>query len=275
MSIGKHAYATSLIFLGFLNVDAFASNALESKNFEQIKSSEISNPKNNGFSIPVRILQNPEDLERLRIREEDADRRDLQNVEAQQSIEKSTREMVEISWWQLVLASAGTTLVIGSFWLAFWSNWIARDTARRELRAYVCLNNAEVVDPPDALGFMAFIEFVNFGQTPAHNVTIRCRSKTVGAARLKSFESDLSHVDPTEPSVFGPGAGIRKNIDNVLSPKEIDSILREECIIAIIGDVRYVDIFGNEQSTEFRLRVRNIRTDSQRIHPMETGNTAT
>lgn len=72
------------------------------------------------------------------------------------------RQMLRVTW---ILAGAG----ILQFFILLVTFWIMRDTARRQLRAYVCIESAIVTFPepniPEAL-----IEYKNSGQTPAYDV---------------------------------------------------------------------------------------------------------
>ncbi len=77
------------------------------------------------------------------------------------------REPRAVLIWTAILA-IGTWILGGA---AIWSDFLVRDTGRRELRAYLDINST--VPPELVPGQPAKVEFVilNSGHTPAYNVT--------------------------------------------------------------------------------------------------------
>ncbi|MCY0149772.1 hypothetical protein OEG84_19180 [Hoeflea sp. G2-23] len=130
------------------------------------------------FAIPIIIIEDAENAERAERREADSDQRERDDLTAQQSMAESTERIVFISWWQLGLATAGTILVFGSLGAAFWANWIARDTAKRQLRAYVAVPGGVLSPVKDSKTKLRYdIRIENTGQTPAYNVSCWTNSR--------------------------------------------------------------------------------------------------
>lgn len=158
---------------------------------------------------------------------------------------------------------------------AFDAVQVTSETANRQLRAYVCLQTAELVEPEVRTGFSATLTFTNFGQTPAHDVRIRCREVTIRPDAIRPQMLDFNDIKETEPVVIGPGAAFSKGIHNILDEDELTAIQKEEFVIWVYGDVRYTDVFKRTRSTTFCLRVWRFRQPSERIGPCEFGNVST
>lgn len=151
---------------------------------------------------------------------------------------------------------------------------ISEDTARKQLRAYVCIEECILIEEEDLLFFSAQILIKNYGQTPAYDVKITAKAKTIGSSIFEFFDISVSNTQATEPTILGPSAAMTKSIYNELQIDELTAITTEICNIFIIGIIEYRDIYNSIQSTNFVLRVRNYGTKRQRIHPHTFGNYA-
>lgn len=173
------------------------------------------------------------------------------------------------------LSAASFIGVLAAIGLAFHSNMIARDTAKRELRAYINVAYAEVEPPESPLNFKARIHFENFGMTPAYDVQSRVNSRTVGGGVLDSFSRELSHREPSPPFVAAPRRQFSRTVDVILDPEELDSLESGIAHAIIYGDVTYGDAFGQPRTTTFCMRVFHFRKPNEKIVPWGNGDSAT
>jgi hypothetical protein len=100
------------------------------------------------------------------------------------------------AWWAAFAGWFGGLSFLGvlaAIALAFHSNWIARDTAKRQLRAYLGIERvfAEMTDD----GMRITVKLKNFGETPASqaNLQMRTRGKYISQSLM---EYPIGIVDP-------------------------------------------------------------------------------
>ena len=129
----------------------------------------------------------------------------------------------------------------------------ADDTARRQLRAYVGLEKISITfvgSPPNAV---ARIEYKNFGKTPAYKIACRLylasrpnpllapmdirASDSLGLLDLMPNHQNLSHPDLL--------------LDYFADP--LDAIRRQEVAVYLLGEVVYLDSFGNKFRDEITM----------------------
>ncbi|HVV64584.1 MAG TPA: hypothetical protein VHC42_03890 [Rhizomicrobium sp.] len=157
-------------------------------------------------------------------------------------------------------------LTVATFLLGLLA-WDQGRTSKAQMRAYVAVEMAATVPPPDEFGLKARIDFKNYGQTPAYSFTVRKRTKTVGALGLDSFDRCLDGMKWHSPINLGSGAITRITIDNILKPEERVSLLMEVCYTMIFGEFKYVDIFDRTWTEPFCLQVRNYGKPDEKIVP--------
>jgi uncharacterized protein YejL (UPF0352 family) len=183
--------------------------------------------------------------------------------------------------WALVVVGAITGFVIG------WQAWEARraveaardsvkeiqkqtnvlkDTAQRQLRAYVCVESAVVTFPQRAVP-EALVSFKNCGQTPAYDVrgwihtwfTTYPLQETLPDAP-KELRKSVETLGPGRLSTF---ATARKP---ALPPEYLAILGTPKFTLYVYGEVRYKDIFGNERTTRCRL----VHGGSEGVRKMST-----
>lgn len=170
----------------------------------------------------------------------------------QRKMSASADWSVFLGWWQLALSVLGFVALIYTLALtrnatnaAIESNKIARDTAKRELRAYLPVESAEVRNLE--CGTEYFIQFRNFGQTPAYQVT--------GWGALAMQPHDFSAVGAM--SCFGdipPGGQVHiyKRAPRPLTLVETINLKSGLLEINFFGEINYFDAFGETRATKFR-----------------------
>src|SRR5665213_444086 len=158
---------------------------------------------------------------------------------------------------------------------------LSRDTAKRQLRAYVTVNGViRTKDPGDlggSEGFAVLVDVKNNGQTPA--------SDSLQWARIEIREFPLVtplplHCleNPTK-GVLPPGAGAK----NVMFPTfgrdlttiEENAILANHTAIYVYGEIEYLDVFGDRHLTQFRFRCNGQGYPLGMFKPDGEGNEAT
>ncbi len=102
----------------------------------------------------------------------------------------------DAAYWALLSAiftAASVVGVIGALVLTTRSNKIARDTADRQLRAYVGPIGAAIFDYK-TYSLYAVIDFQNFGQTPAFDVSVKGTLKFSQSTITRQFEYQASSL---------------------------------------------------------------------------------
>jgi hypothetical protein len=133
-------------------------------------------------------------------------------------------------------------------------NKLAEDTAQRQLRAYISIEDVEVHDfrIGGSPRFVAIIK--NRGQTPAYRVrsVVIVRSSAAGP---DSFRIRFGNVDRVSSSELGPGQGIphwSTKKGAVLEAGDLAEVLTGIKTVIFAGVVTYNDAFGRRRRTIFR-----------------------
>jgi len=134
---------------------------------------------------------------------------------------------------------------------------VAQDTARRQLRAYVCVAGLiRTKDPgePDGPGFAIWIDVKNVGQTPAYDLFHWAKIDVREFPLNGGF--DIYCVESPSRCIISSGD---KNIaftafKRDLTPLEEQAILANGKAIYVYGEIDYRDIFGKRYINQFRFR---------------------
>jgi hypothetical protein len=175
------------------------------------------------------------------------------------------------AWWAWAAglsAVISTMAVLAAIRLAYQANQIARDTAKRQLRAYVFLNRIicrEEIDGQGKPGLYSFIaEWKNFGQTPAQNVKVFANCWHWHGSKLPSWFSfpDLhSRWGPEDgrPNMIAPGERIEltPNSGNLL-PELKQEVRNGWRRVFCWGWITYDDQFGHSHKVTYCRRIRVI-----------------
>lgn len=154
-----------------------------------------------------------------------------------------------------------------------------RRSSERQLRAYLCIEIAPEdrpnIDPDQEITI--FLRVVNRGQTPAYQV------KQVSNIGLAPFPliGDLP-IEPLElpahPVTIGPSAYVTAtaHLPRALTQAERNSLLQGSWRIYIFGATTYLDTFGGERKTKYRMMIPITPNGQMRgIKSCEAGNEAT
>jgi hypothetical protein len=151
------------------------------------------------------------------------------------------------------------------------------DTARRQLRAYVGIENVPVQDAdgisiPNAMGF----RIQNYGQTPAHKLA------TVLLIATREFPL-IKELDPPKPEDFKNFCVLNPSGTNMIIEKfteeDFTNIKRDledgKSALYFWGQIKYWDVFDMEQTTSFCHFMNNKWMQTHRLGLYRTGNEAT
>lgn len=160
---------------------------------------------------------------------------------------------------------------------------VARDTAKRQLRAYVSVETigAGRVAPGEPI--LLTMRIKNYGATPAlrlapaHAIVVRKRPYDCGG-QTEEIVAHTGEIDAVPRHVLHPGSDvtIQCRSDFNLSATAFDNIKADRSAVFVSGFAIYRDIYDEEHVTRFRMEFSGdqcFRTGKMRISP--EGNEAT
>jgi hypothetical protein len=160
----------------------------------------------------------------------------------------------------LVTAIVGVVVLCVYTGLTGYQAYIAKDSAQRQLRAYV---SASIEKHPDVDGSdlpEITVVYKNHGQTPAYNVEARMVVLVAGDELTDSEISEtrtfLAKLGKSE-SVLFPGQEFREaSVPGIRIPLSQDQKIAVGMgakVLWVIGEVTYTDAFGASRFNHFRL----------------------
>jgi hypothetical protein len=166
------------------------------------------------------------------------------------------RERGEKHWLdKLAVALSGAAFLAAAVAACFtgYQAWVARDTEKRQLRAYVSRDEPEIFPLPDASGWKILPKWANHGGTPTRNLTValRCISvhKDTGATSGESGEQPPSQriISATQTTSGGACS---------LSASQVNANFKNGLLNGARSTVEYFDVFGQSHHSE-QCRPRN------------------
>jgi hypothetical protein len=201
----------------------------------------------------------------------------------QEARQQNQERFPRLTQWKPVFEIVGLCFLIGYTtvealqWCATTeANRISKDTAQRQLRAYIGIEPGALNNFAPSFKTGANFTINNYGQTPAYKVMA---SYAVGVlpypypdnlplprAEHQIIES-VASIYPHVPSVA------YRELDNPISEKQINEILDGSTVRFYVGGIiRYSDIFGAEHCTRFLASAGGARFVEQIITFKKTGN---
>ena len=167
---------------------------------------------------------------------------------------------IAIAVFTAVLAIATIALMVftGKLWRA--TNRLVKgadDTARRQLRAYVTVDKAQIAGLGDGQVPVAHLIIKNAGQTPAYKLTgIGCIATGISWETLLPPSTQNGPLEMTHSSL-GPGciADQFHSAPRKLNPGDMDALLDGSTTIFVYGEIHYRDTFDVEHFIEYRFQV--------------------
>lgn len=151
----------------------------------------------------------------------------------------------------------------------------AKESSERQLRAYVCLKVGTIHRLGVGQTPRAAIVLENNGQTPAYALCGRCRMRLHRGPDEPVFPPpDFSDA---RAIAVGPGGVHEFNmrLSDALTAQDWLDLQEGSAQIWVEGHARYVDAFGHDRRTSFRLVTRPDLLDTGKLMPGRTGNEAT
>lgn len=182
------------------------------------------------------------------------------------------------AWWAAFagwFGGLGFLGVLAAVGMAFHSNWIARDTAKRQLRAYVTVDDCTMTVMDAGQGCLLQVVLKNCGQTPAFNLRLYGESfadkyPIPEIKRVKEMHANYG-------TVVGPGQSTT-TVQRLTGDMQrgFADVASGEIGFYIQGVCEYADIFGKVQRTTFRYVHGGRPAEAGPfMHAAESGNDAT
>src|SRR5271157_3925341 len=130
---------------------------------------------------------------------------------------------------------------------------LSRDTVQRQLRAYVCMSGAHIdFKQPDRPDIQVYIK--NCGQTPAYNVRSWIGLNVSKYPLTMQLQSPPEGFQMSKSTLPPGGHEIMPAVWSCSIPPSLLPVLgTPEATIYVFGRTVYVDIFGKEWHTDYRL----------------------
>jgi hypothetical protein len=183
-------------------------------------------------------------------------------TERRETAELLRFERAEKDWLDYVVAFFAFVASLGAIaaaLVASYQGWVARDTEKRQLRAYVFLESIRTagMSEDSARDLSATIVFKNFGQTPAYNVRHTSSLKFADyPPPMTVFDYDATKR-PIPVDTLGPQGGarnvVRSTETDLMSGSERKQLMKAQTkAIYVFGTISYEDAFGVKRCTSYR-----------------------
>lgn len=185
---------------------------------------------------------------------------------------------------------AAFTILLAFFTLSLWaatnrlaeeakeasekSRVLAEETAKRQLRAYLSVDAAELRDLAVDLKPEGQIRIKNSGATPAYDVTTLITLTAVkDPLELAEY---LKRAVPVGPSQIGPGGTLSPTsvIDMAMTQTLLNTLTTKSHTLYLHGRIDYTDIFRKPHWTTFRCAQDPDRIGTARLRICSEGNDA-
>lgn len=233
--------------IGIVFVVLFAgvAHSKENPNSETTETKKAPDNEQRGSNnnpITVKILPSP-----------DADTKAAKEEHYREEKASEDKWLTRSTVW-LAFVTTPLAVFTALLWIATWRLVKgAEDTAKRQLRAYVSVASAEIIDLNAGLIPVAHLRVKNFGQTPAYDLVA-----IGGIAVGESFDRLPA---PTGPSVMSRSSlSIGAISDQYhpaprpLRPEEMAAILAGTMTLWVYGEFQYRDTFNINHSISYRFQ---------------------
>jgi hypothetical protein len=164
----------------------------------------------------------------------------------------AARDAADWAKWSLLIAVIGAGGIIAALLLTIDSNRIARDSAKRQLRAYLNPTTIGLKADPSDSRLRATVQYENSGEIPAQKVS--------NVASIHVFEGDarfaalpgLTEKEPMWYALLGKGEKRVLVQGSQELPAKASEILEGNYTVFVDGCLTYVDIFGETHRTHYR-----------------------
>jgi hypothetical protein len=148
-----------------------------------------------------------------------------------------------------VIAGAALVFAAVAAAAALWTVYTMKDSAERQLRAYISIEDGAVVMNSPALGHVtAFIRFKNGGATPGYKVRAWQRF-----SRRPTQEDPFHEAHPFESEgVHGSGDIFSLSTTLAITPEQLQAVREGSVSFFVWGRVEYLDAFDDPHYFTFK-----------------------
>lgn len=148
---------------------------------------------------------------------------------------------------------------------------LSRDTAQRQLRAYIGMHEQEVAPLTAGQPLRLVMNFRNVGMTPAYDVRIALSVRTVQRDETVDFDVPISTDGFGSRTTLIQGRDLKVDLSTLpngnFRQPDIDALESGIWIMFVFGCIRYTDAFGQDHVTNFRLCYDTGNTSGPRLAP--------
>jgi hypothetical protein len=127
-----------------------------------------------------------------------------------------------------------------------------RDTAEKQLRAYISIEKSQIISVPILLSnrnFKIAVFAKNYGQTPAYDLTFSANVTVTNPINMVLPAA----IDMPMPSIVGPTAYTTRVLNTAaLTRAEIDDCRSMKKCLCVYGEISYRDAFNETRHTSYR-----------------------
>lgn len=212
------------------------------------KPTEKSAPNPSGISVT--IIETLEQAKAGEAREKESHDHDAKDLDAQIRAADAAEKQIGPAWVAAILSFVGTCLILWTLLLTRQANTIARDTAKRQLRAYLIANGGAIERIPE--GYILSVVIRNSGQTPAFDV--KHSSESFCGDYPDDGPSEIPRVNDTHYTVVGAGDSFScaQRLFTETPDQSMRDVIDGKIGFWIHGIVQYRDCFDNTHTTRFR-----------------------
>lgn len=253
------SYWRKLISVVGLALLASSGQAQESEN-ESERTADEKQESAEAFSIPIRIVESPEAADARQSGEREAEKREKEDLIAQQGMNTATKRMADYALWQTILIFVGTGALIYTLWLTRQANnaaWAAvdatKDVGKKQVRAYLGIESAKV-EPMPGIGCYCFFYLKNYGQSPAYGIEIQTKIQFTITEKGKDWPTDkkIYRKQCNHPRTLAPGATGRCGVFIQDEMNAISEMNLSEIRFYCTAHIWWLDVFctGNDPRNE-------------------------
>ncbi|RVD30183.1 hypothetical protein [Mesorhizobium sp. M4B.F.Ca.ET.017.02.2.1] len=241
------------------------------------RQADQSNSGTSQFSVPVRIVEDPQEAQRARDREDQSDKHDAEDLKAQNraadAADRSataTEWQEYLAWWQLVLSGVGVVaLVITIIYTVRATNAAVRsaesaekaiadtrEMSQRQLRAYAFVDQKRSVITLPKVGIMLgwTVRIGVIGQTPAYNMRGGVHFEVAARPLPAGFDfSNRPPVTETTMTMLPPGEDRYTFMCGgvICTQEDFDKLADGSRQLLMWGWVEYFDAFGVKRELDY------------------------
>lgn len=167
---------------------------------------------------------------------------------------KAQWAMADITHYAFWAAIVGVALVFFTLLYTARGVLIAKDTAKKQLKAWVSTTGIELKFSDEKDRVYGIVNFRNTGQTPAFSFTAINRIELLDPRVKNTFLIDHDNVSGAKASQsLGAGTGSWAETRQLhLSKSQMIDIEKGYLAIFVFGEAKYKDIYGETRTTKFR-----------------------